>query len=499
MSVVTPEKHTNLYRRVTASVPLLVTVMVHAVLIIIAGYFVVAEQIIGKKKTFEAVAATEPSVAQKYVEHRLQVARRSGGSASSSPVSASRIFSTAENALQMPAMPDLPSMGASSLSGMGFGAGMGAVGVGTGYSTGIGTTGNLGGGFMSLSFLGTTSQRSSKVVFVVDVGPDLLDIRKGGFEAFAIIREEIMKLVSRLPPSMEFGVVLYQRGGWRDNSVAAFDAKLLPATMANKEAFFDWIKPVNATPERLGLSSAQGRPRVRWSPKALPGEGLDAALVPPDWSQALHFVLEMEPDTVYVISGNQGSVRRSVSEAELARRKREHEKRVADYQAALKREGLDPKEVAAARARAYAKARAELDAFNTKLRAQGKPPLIITDARRIFDSDFQAELRRHGASIKLDTTGWSNKQGQPFHGVGGDPGTLEGVDFDQLIFHVAKLQRALLRSSATVNYFLFVGPNERPEAAMGNLRKFTGRNGGKFELLTTKRLQELVSRAEQKK
>ncbi|HEY9248967.1 MAG TPA: hypothetical protein VIO38_07535 [Rariglobus sp.] len=41
--------HPNLYRRVTASVPLLVTVIVHVVLIAIAGYFVVSEQIIGRK------------------------------------------------------------------------------------------------------------------------------------------------------------------------------------------------------------------------------------------------------------------------------------------------------------------------------------------------------------------------------------------------------------------------------------------------------------------
>ena len=92
--------------------------------------------------------------------------------------------------VQLPSMPDLPSVGASALAGMGFGAGAGGVGSGTGYGAGLGSGSGLGSGFMSMSFLGTTSQRTSKIVFVVDVGTGLLDIRKGGFEAFAIIREE---------------------------------------------------------------------------------------------------------------------------------------------------------------------------------------------------------------------------------------------------------------------------------------------------------------------
>ena len=154
----------KLYSRLTASVPLLVTVIVHVVLISVAGYFVVSEQIRGKKKNFEAAAASE-NVVQKQVEHRLQVARKGGGSASSSPVSASRIFSADKSALTLPAPPELNLAGASALSGIGFGSGAGGMGTGSGYGTGLGSGASLGSGFMSMSFLGTTSQRSAKVVF----------------------------------------------------------------------------------------------------------------------------------------------------------------------------------------------------------------------------------------------------------------------------------------------------------------------------------------------
>jgi hypothetical protein len=481
----------SIYKRVTASVPLLVTVIVHVVLVAIAGYFVVSEQIIGKRREFTAAPPAGTSIAQKQVEHRLQVARKSGGSASPSPVSASRIFSTAENALQLPAMPELPSVGASSLGGMGFGAGMGAVGTGTGYGTGLGTSAAICRGFMSMSFLGVTSHRSSKVVFIVDVGRDLLDIRKGGFEAFRIIREEIMKLISRLPPGAEFSVVLYERGRWNNNTVVAFSPVLVPATVANKEGFFAWIRPVNATPEAIGITSAEGR-QVSWKPKDLEAAGIDGGLNLPDWAEALRFALEMEPETVFIISGSQGGLSRHVSETELARRKRDYEKRLVD----MKRDGIDLAAADAARSRALGKARADLNAVNAKLRAQGKPPFIVTSVHRIFQADFQTALKRAGYSIALDKTGWTDKQGQLIWGV--SYSTTEGAEFHELIMHVAKLQRALVRDRAAINYFLFVGPDENPTSAVENLSKLADRNGGKFELLTTKRLQEITAREEAK-
>ncbi|HSI07359.1 MAG: hypothetical protein ACAH89_12445 [Rariglobus sp.] len=491
MSEETPKKHPNLYKRVTASVPLLVTVIVHVVLIGIAGYFVVSEQIIGKKKIMEASAATE-SVAQKQVEHRLQVARKGGGSASSSPVSASRIFSTAENALQVPAMPDLPSVGASSLSGMGFGAGLGGVGGGTGYNTGIGNGNGLGSGFMSMSFLGTTSQRASKVVFVIDVGTSLMDIRKGGFEAFQIIRDEMAKLVSRLPPSAEFGVVVFESGtSGADGWVTSFDRTLLPATVANKERLFAWIKPINTDSAKVGIQSVPNR--VTWRPKPLPNAGLDDTLTVPLWTRALRAALELEPDTVYLITGSAGSQRRKVSEAVLAKRKRENEEYLAD----LKREGLDLNAVAAARNAALNKARSQLDAVNAKLKAAGKSPFIIQDTKRIFDGDFQAALKRIGETIKLDTAGWTTKDGRLLWWTGYSD--WEGAEYADVITHISQLQRALLKDRAALNIFLFVGPNEEPKASMENLGKTSTRNGGKFELITTKRLQELAKRDEEKK
>ena len=154
--------------------------------------------------------------------------------------------------------------------------------------------------------------------------------------------------------------------------------------------------------------------------------------------------------------------------------------------------------MSAARGRALAKARAELDAINAKLRAQGKSPLIITNANRIFKTDFQAALKRAGFSITLDKTGWTDKKGELIWTDDGFSAN-EAVEFDEVVRHISKLQLALLRKRAVINYFLFAGPGEKTEKPAENLGKVTSRNGGRFELLTTKRLQEIRSDADKKK
>ncbi len=489
------EPRPTIYQRLTASVPLLVTVIVHVVLIAVAGFFIVSEQLSGQKKSFEAANTSSDNMVQKRVEHRLQVARKGGGSASTTPVSASRIFSTAENALQLPAMPDLPSVGASALDGMGFSAGSGGVGTGAGYGTGLGSGNGLGSGFMSMSFLGMTSQKASKVVFVVDVGTRILDIRKGGFEAFTIIREEMMKLVSKLPPSAEFGVVVYESDpADRDTSgkLTPFGSDLLPATSSNKARFFEWMKPINITPEKVGLASVPVQ--TPWRPKVLPNAGLQADLIPPTWVRALRCALEMGPDTIFVIAGSAGIPVRMLSDQELATRKKENNMKNAD----LVRSGFNLEAVDAAREAAKLKALAKLAEVNAKLQAQGKPPFIVATWGRIYDADFQAALKQKGFSIPPDTKGWSTKEGQLIWGTT-KVDDREQTGYNDVLTMIAQLQRALLKERASLNILLLVGPTEAPKEAMDNLSKASSRNGGKFQVITTKRLKEIVGREDSKK
>mgnify|MGYP000048555845 CR=1 FL=1 len=466
------------------SVPLLVSLAVHAILVGAAGVYVVHESVVGRKKTFEAATPAGESPAQRQVEHRLQVARKGGGSAAVSPVSAQRILSSAAQALALPPMPELPVSGPSLFGGGfgGVGSGLG-LGAGSGLATGLGTAGFGGRGFVSLTFLGLTSPRLSKVVFVVDVSRDLMDIRKGGFKAFGIIRDEIIRLVSQLPPGAEFGVVLF---GGASGDLNLFAASLTPATVANKEAFFAWMRPVNALPDRLGTRSAGGF--TAWKERPVNGALLDATLMVPPWARATQAALEMRPDTVFLVTGSASSALRKRSDTRMETLQRRNEL----TKDRLRRKGIDPDSIAGLRNAALAKARKELNEVNGQLQAQGKSPLIVTETKRIFQPDFQAELKRAGFSIELDAEGWTDAQGKPIWELG--VSSNEKVEFSEVLTHLARLQNALLREKAAIHAFLFVGPDEKPKDPMENLLAVSKRNGGKFELLTSRRLEELTAR-----
>lgn len=472
----------SLFKRLAPGVPLLATAAVQVVLIGIAAYFV-SEKIINPPTSFEGTTLAE-SPKNQQLEHTLKVARSGGGAKTVSPVNAARILSIAKDALQIRGLPELPTSGASAMAGSGFDKGTGVGGTGIGSDTALSNANTLGVGFMPLTFLGVTNPRTNKVVFVVDIGPSLMDIRKGGFRAFEILRSEISQLVSTLPPANQFNVVLFD-----DRGVSLFSDELRPATQANKTAFFEWIRPINANLDSIGSRSIAAD-STRWSYKPADSLKLDPDYSPSPWVNAVHAALEQKPDTLFVITGSSAAGQMRLSEESITRQKRQREKQLSG----LKRDGYDLEAINAARGKALAKLRAEFNEINRKLVAQKKDPFVITEIQRVLASDFQAALRRAGFSpLKLDTAGWTDKQGRPIWFTT-HVATTHNAEFSEVIGHVSKLQYGLLRGNASLNIFLFTGPEENPEGAKKNLSSLASRNSGKFRLLTTQRLEELARR-----
>ena len=495
MSEPTPKAakaHKTLYQRVTASVPLLITVIVHVVLIAIAAAVVVSQQLAPKKKVLEASNVAESS-AQKQVEHRLQVARKAGGSSSTSPVSASRIFSTAQDALQLPAPPELPSSGSSALAGMGFGQGMGAMGTGSGMNTGLKGGTGIGSGFMSMSFLGMTDVRAQKVVFAIDISSSLLDIRKGGFRAFEIIRDEISKLVSTLNPSAEFNVLLFDPGQNNDQAdirIEMFRPALVPATINNRQALIDWMSPINTDMTKLGFGSVVNG--VRWKPKKLDNAGLDPQYRATSWSNAFRAAMELKPDTVFLITGRTSPGIRDATAKEIADRRKARIERAKDYE----KRGIDLVAVSAARNAALKKAAEELAAINKQQLAKKKDPFIIQGTGRIMDADFQAALKKAGYSITVDTKGWTDKEGRIIRDGPLDLSKPEAdwtwAELKDQKNYFWKLQTAFApQNKIKLNLFLFVGPDEDTKRLEPDLKELATANNGRFALLDTKKLEQM--------
>ena len=150
--------------------------------------------------------------------------------------------------------------------------------------------------------------------------------------------------------------------------------------------------------------------------------------------------------------------------------------------------------IRAARDRAIAKGRRELDAANKRLVAAGKDPIIVAENTAIFSAGVQAELKRNGITIELDKTGWSDANGRTYNVPWFGVSKIEYAEWTDFNAHFARLQKLFVSERATLNIFLFVGPNDKPEDPIKNLTSVAKRNGGTFQLLTTKRLEEMKAR-----
>jgi hypothetical protein len=208
------------------------------------------------------------------------------------------------------------------------------------------------------------------------------------------------------------------------------------------------------------------------------------------WVKALHCALEMGANTIFVVSGSPGVPVHMLDEAGLAELKAKQDQRNEN---ALSTGGQTIESITAARRAYVAKVTGQITQLNTKLKSEGKTPVIIPrNEQRIFEDDFLAMLRKKGLDIKLNTKGWSYPNGDPVWDT--DPNKRGPATYDEVAVHIGKLQRALLRDKATINIFYLVGPTEESQKAADDYTKVTGRNGGRFQLITTRKLQEIVDR-----
>jgi hypothetical protein len=160
----------------------------------------------------------------------------------------------------------------------------------------------------------------------------------------------------------------------------------------------------------------------------------------------------------------------------------------------LAKEGLNAEAVVNARNSAYRKAGRELAAANKKFLDAGQDPIVVAGNDQIFTAATQAELKRRGVTITLDQSGWSRADGTVFKIPEQNVANWEGASWNDFHAQLAKLQKALLPERAVLNMFLFVGPNDKALNATENLTAVAKRNGGTFQLLTTRRLEEFQAR-----
>ena len=222
-----------------------VTTIVHAVLFLVAGTFVAMEVIDRVETKFEGKQISRPKMKLKKLQIPVKIEKkvRSQAPKLSQRVTAKTNIKTKSMEFKMPDV-----------------AGFGGAGIGGNLSDdGLGI-GSLGFASTSLNVFGLKSS-GEKILFILDTESTMLKDEIGGIPAYKIIKAELVNLISSLPPTALFNLIVYDWGEAR-----AFSREMTAATDGNLSAFKKWIKPLNESKTRYGFNSLSGGYSIPFHP-----------------------------------------------------------------------------------------------------------------------------------------------------------------------------------------------------------------------------------------
>jgi hypothetical protein len=440
---------------------MIASLVIHAVLFVAAGSWVISELVAPKEQVFTSSNAAQDAAVQQ-IEHRVQLARRSGSSGGAE-ISAQRITGASVSSFALPELPETSTTGLGAIGGAGFGGGGFGFGSGSGMGFGSGTGGTAGTVRDVMSIFGAVriNSNNERIMFLIDVSDSMMTPQKGGFEAYSIVRAEMIRLITRLPLSVRFNAAVFDGSG-----INLFRPEMQPANSANKEAFVAWFDPINRDASRRGAGASNWR---RKDPATeLRGGWEDQSM------RALTAAFEQQPTQVFMFTSNFPRANRQTMTPEELERARQ-------------RAGDTP-EVRRARDAAYDRARRELEEVNQRLRAQGRNPIIIPEIGNIEAPVNQAAFRAAGVTpIRIDTTGWTDRQGNRINGVWG----VEHLSVDDIVRRMRDVQQQLGGDRPRVNITMLIGPNDPQQGDQDNYTKLARAFNGRFNTIDFRGLQSL--------
>lgn len=156
----------------------------------------------------------------------------------------------------------------------------------------------LAGAASNVAFFGI-KEKGRRVALILDASPSMVFKNRGGKEAYDKLKAELVDMVNKLQPSTEFNVFVFE------NDVDRFKPGAVPATGDIKSEFKRWIAPYmeKETGVRLKNYTSDRLAGFRGTSR------MDAALTG---------AFEMGADVIFVLSDGVPSVRRPPTEKELA-------------------------------------------------------------------------------------------------------------------------------------------------------------------------------------
>ena len=265
-------------RSITGAV--MASIVVHAILAVIAGIWVVASYIQNDPPQFEAPPPPVIKIPPQTKQHRVNLAAHTALAAK--PTFKARLVSLRPTEFALPEapqvsidnmlVPDPSTIATSMVTGL-----AGAAGAGAGSGLGLAGAGGQGLG-TGIDFMGIRAN-GQRILLLFDVSGSVVNKANASDMTLAKIKEETISLIDGLPANSRFGIIQFVR------NYKIFQDELVPATVPNRELARDWID--NEWRE-TGTMPRGGRGVISPEPNGL--------------LPILRKAYEMQPDVVFLIS-----------------------------------------------------------------------------------------------------------------------------------------------------------------------------------------------------
>ncbi len=406
---------------------LIVSLVIHAVLIVVAVSFVAVKVLVKEDQSFKAMQVKRPKMTLK----KLQVPVKMNKKKPKPKLRKRLVVKTPPRKVPEFKMPEISGV----KGGLGSSAGDGGLG-----------SGGLGFAMPELNIFGVKS-RGEKIFFLLDATPSMIVDEMGGIPAYTLIKQELMNIIESLNSTVLFNIVVYDS----TKSTVLFPG-LVPASDENVATMKAWLEPLNRVSENMGDNDYGLRtlgPGAHGAVEKIEVEPLQRKVW---WISPALLAMKQQADTVYLLTYEWGNLSHTD----------EKPKHTIDME--KKNKFLDL-------------AKKKLKQENDKRRAKSMPP-------RVLGSD-NALLQAYYPDVNFIVGKTSSGKG----GVTYTPQIMTKAMAEVRMQNRSKATQ--LRSGVSkkkqdafsVNVIQFFRKSEGPKG-QADLKKFTALNNGKYNALS---------------
>jgi len=335
----------------------LVSLGIHAVLIVIALTFVAVTVVTKEEKAFEAKPVKRPKMALKKLQVPVNIKKKKV----QKPKLRKRIVVQPK---MNQTMPDIKMPEISGVKG----------GMGGGMAGGLGGAGGVGFSMPEIKVFGIKG-KGEKVFLALDSTDVMMRDEVGGMRAYSIIKEELKKIIDGLPSTALFNIAVFDH-----HSTVTLFPRMVPASRSNVARIEQWLDPLNKVAAGMA-DNAYGVRTIGPGGTVCHGDFEGGELRAVEWGNSSRswytpaaLAMREQADTVFILTGWWG---------------------VQRYAKGDRPEWQDSK-----RARweeCVRKGQEMLKEENAKRRAQGEPPRVVGGGDALvlayFPSQFESVRR----------------------------------------------------------------------------------------------------------